>query len=51
VGAAIGYQGLDPKWILPLNDRVKTIVADFGEGRITDLVQRTIVASQLTTNP
>jgi ADP-ribosylglycohydrolase len=51
VGAAVGYQELEPKWILPLSDRVKTVVADFGEGTITDLVQRTIVISQLPTSP
>jgi len=42
VGAALGYAGLDRRWIVPLNDRVKTVVAGFGEGKISDLVQRTI---------
>ena len=42
VGAAIGYGNLDKKWIDPLNDTVKTVVAEFGEGRISDLVKRTI---------
>ncbi|HEY5586817.1 MAG TPA: ADP-ribosylglycohydrolase family protein [Ruminiclostridium sp.] len=42
VGAAIGYDKLDQKWIAPLNDRVKTVVADFGEGSISDIVKRII---------
>jgi hypothetical protein len=42
VGAAIGYTNLDQRWIAPLNDRVKTVVAGFGEGTISELVQRTI---------
>jgi len=49
-GAAVGYAMLDPRWILPLNDRVKTVVAGFGEGTITDLVKRTVAARQLNTN-
>jgi len=46
VGAAIGYDKLDKKWINPLNDTVKTVVADFGEGKISDLVQRTLILAQ-----
>jgi hypothetical protein len=42
VGAAIGFNELDQRWIAPLNNTVKSVVADFGEGRITDLVERTI---------
>lgn len=42
VGAAVGYDGMDPRWVTPLNDTVKTVVADFGEGKISDLVGRTI---------
>jgi hypothetical protein len=42
VGAAVGYDGLDLRWVTPLHDTVKTIVADFGEGKISDLVRRTI---------
>jgi hypothetical protein len=42
VGAAIGYEALDQRWIAPLNDTVKTVVAGFGQGTISELVQRTI---------
>ena len=42
VGAALGYNRLDPRWIEPLHDTVKTAVAGFGSGTISDLVQRTI---------
>ena len=42
VGAAIGYGKLDQRWTAPLNDTVKTAVAGFGEGRISELVQRTL---------
>ena len=41
-GAAIGYDALPQRWIAPLNDTVRTVVAGFGYGTITDLVQRTI---------
>ncbi len=40
VGAAIGYEGLDQRWIEPLNDHVKTAVAGFGHGSISGLVRR-----------
>lgn len=42
VGAAIGYDGLDKRWIDPLNDQVKTVVADFGHGSISGLVARNV---------
>ena len=40
VGAAIGYDRLDQRWIEPLNDHVKTAVAGFGHGTISELVHR-----------
>ncbi len=43
VGAAIGYDRLEQKWVAPLQDTAKTVVANFGEGTITDLIQRTII--------
>lgn len=42
VGAAVGYDGLDQRWIRPLNDHVKTVVAGFGQGSISGLAQRSI---------
>lgn len=39
-GAAIGFECLDQRWIEPLNDHVKTVVAGFGHGSISGLVQR-----------
>ena len=42
VGAAVGYQGLDKRWIEPFDDHVKTVVAGFGYGTISGLVQRNI---------
>ena len=41
-GAALGYNRIDPRWIGPLHDTVKSAVAGFGAGTISDLVQRTI---------
>lgn len=42
VGAAVGYDGLDMRWIDPFNDHVKTVVAGFGHGTISGLVERNI---------
>ena len=42
VGAAVGFNGLDAQWVKPLNDRVKTNVAGFGEGSLTSLTARTV---------
>lgn len=42
VGAAVGFGGLGPQWVNPLHDRVRTSVADFVEGSISSLVERTI---------
>lgn len=46
VGAAVGYKALDRKWIDPLNDCVKSCVAGFGFGTISDLAERTIEVYQ-----
>ena len=46
VGAALGYRNLDSRWISPLNDHIKTAVAGFGEGSITELAQRTFDFAQ-----
>jgi ADP-ribosylglycohydrolase len=42
VGAAIGYDSIEPRWVEPFNDEVRTVVAGFGFGKISELVQRTI---------
>ncbi|MCY4021233.1 MAG: ADP-ribosylglycohydrolase family protein [Chloroflexi bacterium] len=42
VGAAVGYEGLDQRWIEPFNDQVKTAVAGFGHGSISGLVERNV---------
>ena len=42
IGAAVGYNQLDPKWIAPLHDSVHTCVAGYGFGTISDLAERTI---------
>ena len=42
VGAAVGYEGLDKRWIEPFNDHVKTAVAGFGQGSISGLVERNV---------
>lgn len=41
-GAAIGYTRLPQRWIAPLHDTVKTVVASFGQGTISGLAERTI---------
>jgi len=42
VGAAVGYNNLDRRWVEPLHDTVRSAVAGFGTGSISGLVQRTI---------
>ncbi len=42
VGAALGYAALEQRWIAPLHDTVKTQVANFGNGTISELVERTL---------
>ena len=41
-GAAIGYTCLPQRWIAPLNDTVKTVVASYGQGTISELAARTV---------
>ena len=42
VGAALGYHKIEQRWITPFNDTVRTHVANFGTGTISDLVARTV---------
>ncbi|MDD3334538.1 MAG: ADP-ribosylglycohydrolase family protein [Eubacteriales bacterium] len=51
VGAAVGYDKLDARWIAPLQDRVKTVVAGFGEGSIHSLCDRTIAVCIRQSSP
>jgi hypothetical protein len=50
-GAALGFSRLDPKWTGPLNDHVKTVVAGFGEGSISGLVDRTLAVHEKWIQP
>jgi hypothetical protein len=40
-GAAVGIEGIDCRWTRPLNNCVKTAIADMGETTITALIDRT----------
>lgn len=42
VGAAVGYMGIDSRWIKPLNDTVRTVIAGHRQGSITELAERTV---------
>jgi hypothetical protein len=46
IGTAVGFEALGPQWVEPLCDRVKTNVADFGEGTLSALAERTILARE-----
>lgn len=48
VGAAIGYDRIDKKWIEPFNDNVRSTVACYTNGSISELVQRTVQAYHKT---
>lgn len=39
-GAAVGRQGIEDRWIKPLNDTLQTCVADIGQIRISELIGR-----------
>jgi hypothetical protein len=45
-GAACGYSALRPELVLPLNDTVKTVIAGYGQGSMTDLVKRTLAVHE-----
>lgn len=40
VGAAVGKSGIEKRWYEPFNDKIKTVVASFGEGSISEIVDR-----------
>ena len=48
VGAAVGINGIEGRWISPLNNTIKSTVADFGECKITDVIERIIKAKERT---
>ena len=39
-GAAVGRKGIEDRWIDPLNDTLKTCVADVGQISIQSLIER-----------
>jgi ADP-ribosylglycohydrolase len=48
VGAAIGFDRIDPKWVAPFHDSIRTTAACYTFGSISELVQRTVLAYQKT---
>jgi len=42
VGAALGYEQLDGRWFEPFQDTVESSVAMFGNGTISELIERTV---------
>jgi ADP-ribosylglycohydrolase len=46
VGAALGDKGIEPRWIEPFHDTIKTAVAGFGHGTLSDLIQRTVACHE-----
>ena len=41
MGAALGASALPPRWYRPFQDRIRTFVRGFEEGRISDYALRT----------
>ncbi len=39
-GAAVGIDGIGTKWTEPYHDTVRTAVAEFGQGTVTDVIRR-----------
>jgi ADP-ribosylglycohydrolase len=42
VGMMVGAESLPEKWILPLNDKLESMVMGFGNCAISNLAERTI---------
>ncbi len=42
IGAAVGLDKIDKRWYEPLNNTIKSTVADIGECKITDIINRII---------
>lgn len=45
-GTKFGVGALPARWVDPLNDRIRTTVADFDNSRESDLVNRTMALVQ-----
>lgn len=45
-GAAIGNHKVDARWTAPFNDSIHSTVAEFGSGKISELINRTIALHQ-----
>jgi len=45
-GAILGAKALPPKWIGPLNDRIKSMVANNTDCAISDLAKRTVAVTR-----
>ena len=39
-GAALGFQGIESRWIEPFQDTIRSSVSEFGQGTITEVIQR-----------
>ncbi len=50
VGAAIGYDRIDQKWVAPFNDTIRTVASCYTNGSISELVQRTVQVYNKTQN-
>ena len=48
IGAAVGMRGIEERWTAPLNNTIRSTVADFGECKITDVIDRMLKAKKLS---
>ena len=46
VGGAVGIDGIEKRWYEPLNNTIKSIVASFGERKISDICERIIAIKE-----
>ena len=50
VGAAVGLSGIEKRWYEPLNDTIKSVVADVGQCKISDICERILAAKEKVYN-
>ena len=50
VGAAVGLSGIEKRWYEPLNDTIKSVVADVGQCKISDICERILSAKEKVYN-